>query len=144
MPSASAGRCPYPIHKGSTSELVKSGIKLLWNGLKYWCFERQNVVSLWRRSLRTLKDSALGTIRNGKKQIKTCAKCYVSSRLSVGLYPIYAISFDRITTPSHSKRIYLGTCQKTSVTRWKCGFKSQNVVSFWGLHPIPQGLCSCE
>jgi len=34
MSSAFAGLCPYPISKGSTSVLVRSGIKLVWNGEK--------------------------------------------------------------------------------------------------------------
>jgi len=32
MPSAFAGLCPYPIPKGSTSVLIRSGRKLVWNG----------------------------------------------------------------------------------------------------------------
>ena len=78
-----------------------------------------------------LMDSALGTIINGGKQMKTWAKCGVSSISRPFPMPSASARLQSYTV----KRIYLGTYQKrqkTSVKWWKCGFNRQNIVIFWG------------
>jgi len=102
----------YLKQQKTLSEAVEMVKNVMFQTSRY----RQLMGGFAPRPLRTLP---LVIIRNGRKQMKTCAKCCVSR---IEMLMSYAISFGRTTTLFHSLRPCLGICQKqtkTSVKWWK-------------------------